>query len=65
MAFVGAAARGTKSYLRKDNYRDIAVGYAAADVLSSRCDLADYLNCGDRPFDFLGINLFSWCGDSS
>jgi hypothetical protein len=65
MALAKAAARNMKSYLRKNDYRDIAVGYAAASVLSPRRDLADYLNCGDRPVDFLGINLFSWCGDSS
>lgn len=65
MAFVKAAVRDMKSYLRKNNYRDIAVGYAAAGVLSFRRDLADYLNCGEHPVDFLGINLFSWCGDSS
>lgn len=59
MAFAKAAARDMKSYLRKNDYRDIAVGYAAAGVLSPRRDLADYLSCGDRPVDFLGINLFS------
>ena len=64
MAFAKAAARDMKSYLRKNDYRDIAVGYTAAGVLSPRCDLADYLSYGDRPVDFLGINLFS-CGGSS
>ncbi|OCL07727.1 glycoside hydrolase family 72 protein, partial [Glonium stellatum] len=65
MTFVKAATRDVKIYLRKNNCRDIPVGYATGDDILIERNLADYLNCGANPTDFLGINLFSLCGDSS
>lgn len=66
-AFVKAATRDVKAYMRKKNYRAIPVGYSAGDYEDIRVATADYLNCGDQDnaIDMLGLNLYSWCGDAS
>lgn len=70
-AFVKAAVRDTKGYIKSQNYRNtLGVGYATADV-PTRDDLADYFACqpGDEgnatSIDFWGYNVYSWCGDSN
>ena len=66
-AFVKAAVRDMKSYIKKQNYRPIGVGYATNDDREIRDDMAAYFDCGDREsaIDFWGYNIYSWCGDSS
>lgn len=66
-AFVKAATRDMKAYMAQMNYRAIPVGYSAADVVTIRQQLADYLNCGPQEdaIDFFGDNVYEWCGDSS
>ena len=70
-AFVKAAVRDTKGYIKSQKYRSsLGVGYATADV-PSRDDLADYFACqpddsgNSTSIDFWGYNVYSWCGDSS
>ncbi|KAG5297209.1 beta-1,3-glucanosyltransferase [Histoplasma ohiense] len=66
-AFVKAAVRDTKSYIKKKGYRPMGVGYATNDDADIRDDMADYFNCKsrDESIDFWGYNIYSWCGDSS
>jgi hypothetical protein len=66
-AFVKAAVRDMKAYIKEQDYRPIGVGYATNDDGEIRDDMAAYFDCGDREnaIDFWGYNIYSWCGDSS
>jgi 1,3-beta-glucanosyltransferase GAS1 len=66
-AFVKAAVRDMKAYIKAKNYRTMGVGYAANDDSSIRVNMANYFNCGSRDssIDFWGYNVYSWCGNSS
>lgn len=66
--YVKAVVRDMKKYLKARGYRQIPVGYSAADIVSNRLLVAEYLNCGDDAdarIDMFGVNDYSWCGDSS
>ncbi|ODM14616.1 1,3-beta-glucanosyltransferase gel4 [Aspergillus cristatus] len=66
-AFVKAAVRDMKSYIKQKGYRTIGVGYATNDDSDIRVNMANYFNCenSDESIDFWGYNIYSWCGDSS
>ncbi|KAI3405366.1 PHR2 [Candida oxycetoniae] len=63
-AYVKAAIRDTKAYIKAKNYRSIPVGYSSNDDDIIRVALADYFACGnqDERADFFGINMYEWCG---
>lgn len=66
--FLKAAARDMKAYRKEKGYRDIPVGYSAADIKELRPMLQDYLTCGGNSseiIDFFGINSYSWCDPST
>lgn len=66
-AFVKAAVRDSKAYIKSKGYRAMGVGYAADDDATVRANVAAYFNCGDAAsqIDFWGYNIYEWCGDSS
>ncbi|KAF1976776.1 hypothetical protein BU23DRAFT_501235 [Bimuria novae-zelandiae CBS 107.79] len=65
--YVKAAARDMKAYRDSKNYRNIPIGYSAADIAQLRPMLQNYLACGSNTseaLDFYSLNAYSWCGDS-
>ncbi|CCK70205.1 1,3-beta-glucanosyltransferase KNAG_0D04600 [Huiozyma naganishii CBS 8797] len=66
--YVKAVVRDMKKYIRARKYREIPVGYSAADIEANRQLSAEYFNCGDDAdsrIDMFGVNDYSWCGHSS
>ncbi|KAF2488965.1 hypothetical protein BU16DRAFT_553703 [Lophium mytilinum] len=66
--YVKAAARDTKAYRNSKKYRDIPIGYSAADISELRPMLQNYMACGDNSseaLDFFSLNAYEWCGPSS
>jgi 1,3-beta-glucanosyltransferase GAS1 len=66
-AFVKAAVRDSKAYMRAKGYRQVPVGYAANDDANIRVPIAEYFACGpsDASVDFYGLNIYEWCGKST
>jgi len=66
--YVKAAARDLKAYRNSKGYRDIPVGYSAADIAELRPMLQDYLACGtnsSESIDMFGLNAYEWCGNNN
>ena len=60
--FIKAAARDMKSYRDQKGYRDIPIGYSAADIPDLRPNLQNYLACGSDSaanVDFYSLNVSS------
>lgn len=67
-AYVKAAVRDTKAYIKSKKYRSsLGVGYAENDDPSVRDQIASFFNCGsaDESIDFLGYNIYEWCAPSN
>lgn len=65
--YIKALVRDMKTYMKAHNLRQIPVGYSAADDLSYRTSLPNYLQCyaednPDTGIDFYGVNSYQWCG---
>ncbi|CAH2352520.1 1,3-beta-glucanosyltransferase Gas4p [[Candida] railenensis] len=67
--YIKAVIRDMKSYIEYNSPRQIPVGYSAADDLSYRVSLSDYLECIDEhpndSVDFYGVNSYQWCGEQT
>ncbi|KAH7383771.1 Glucanosyltransferase-domain-containing protein [Pyrenochaeta sp. MPI-SDFR-AT-0127] len=66
--YIKAAARDLKAYRTSKGYRNIPIGYSAADIATLRPMLQNYLACGSNTsesLDFFALNAYSWCGGSS
>ena len=65
--YVKAVTRDMMQYIGDRGYRQIPVGYSAADVDSNRMEMAEYMNCGsnNERSDFFAFNDYSWCDPSS
>lgn len=58
--YIKAAARDMKAYRDRKGYRQIPVGYSAADIADLRPNLQNYLACGDNAseaLDFYSLNV--------
>jgi len=66
-AYVKAAVRDSKKYIKDNVKRWMGVGYAANDDPNIRAEIAHYFNCGDQDqaIDFWGYNIYEWCGQST
>ncbi|KAJ5793947.1 hypothetical protein N7457_000546 [Penicillium paradoxum] len=65
--YVLAAARDIKEYRDKKGYREIPVGYSAADIADLRPMLQNYMACSKKAserLDFYSLNAYEWCGSS-
>lgn len=66
--YVLAAARDIKAYRDQKGYREIPVGYSAADIADLRPMLQNYMACSSNAserLDFYSLNAYEWCGSSS
>jgi hypothetical protein len=79
-AFVKAAVRDMKAYIKTQNYRPMGIGIGIGsweydrqydpnilDINNATSGLVeDYFNCGNSlvSIDFLGLAVYSWCNES-
>ncbi|KAI0137245.1 Glucanosyltransferase-domain-containing protein [Xylariales sp. AK1849] len=62
--FIKAATRDLKAHRVAKGYRNIPIGYSAADIAELRPMLQNYLTCGgnsSQNIDFFGLNSYEWC----
>lgn len=57
-----------KQYRDQKRYRNIPVGYSAADIAQLRPMLQNYMACRPEPqerLDFFSLNSYEWCGSQA
>ncbi|KAH7408870.1 Glucanosyltransferase-domain-containing protein [Cadophora sp. MPI-SDFR-AT-0126] len=61
--YIKALQRDMKAYISARDYRNIPVGYAAADVAENVDQQLAYFDCGPDGVrgDFFALNDYSWC----
>jgi len=61
--YIKALQRDMKAYISAREYRNIPVGYAAADVAENVDQQLAYFDCGPDGVrgDFFALNDYSWC----
>ncbi|KAH7305163.1 Glucanosyltransferase-domain-containing protein [Rhexocercosporidium sp. MPI-PUGE-AT-0058] len=61
--YIKALQRDMKAYISARKYRNIPVGYAAADVAENVDQQLAYFDCGPAGVrgDFFALNDYSWC----
>ncbi|EAA29442.1 hypothetical protein GE21DRAFT_6957 [Neurospora crassa] len=66
-AYVKAAVRDSKNYIKNNVKRWMGVGYAANDDAKIRSEMAHFFNCGNQSeaIDFWGYNIYEWCGHNT
>lgn len=58
--YIKAAARDMKAYRDDKGYREIPIGYSAADIADLRPNLQNYMACGgnaSEALDFYSLNV--------
>lgn len=65
--YIKSLARDLKAFRNARGYRKIPISYTATDVSGLQVPTKDYLTCGDEDdsIELYGMNVFSWCGNSS
>jgi 1,3-beta-glucanosyltransferase GAS5 len=65
--YIKAVTRDLRQYIKARGYRNIPVGYSAADIEENRYEMAAYMNCDvdDVRSDFFSFNDYEWCYPSS
>lgn len=65
--YIKAAAVDMKNYRDKQGYRNITIGYSAADITDLRPNLQNYMACGNpsEALDFYSLNAYEWYGETT
>eukprot|EP01117_Protostelium_nocturnum_P004438 TRINITY_DN159_c0_g1_i1.p1 TRINITY_DN159_c0_g1~~TRINITY_DN159_c0_g1_i1.p1 ORF type:complete len:573 (-),score=177.78 TRINITY_DN159_c0_g1_i1:168-1886(-) len=66
-AYVKAAIRDIKAYIKKKYTYKIPIGFSTADAGDLRDNLQNYNACGgdDVSVDFYGVNIYRWCSNNN
>lgn len=65
--YIKAAVRDIKAFRNARGYRPLPIIYTSTDDEDIRALTGEFLACGDEDdaIDAFGINVYSWCGESS
>lgn len=65
--YIKAVVRDLKAFRNARGYRKIPISYTSADISELQLATKNYLSCGgqDDAIEMFGMNVYSWCGNSS